>query len=45
LSFFVDTNVWSMALRRDALSAAPEVGVLVRVIESGESILQPPAII
>jgi hypothetical protein len=45
LSFFVDTSVWSMALRRDASGAAPEVGVLARAIESGESILHPPVII
>lgn len=39
LSLFVDTSVWSLALRRDGLSSAPEVGALVRAIESGQPIL------
>jgi predicted nucleic acid-binding protein len=39
LSLFVDTSVWSLALRRDAPSAAPEVRELVRAIEAGEALL------
>jgi len=39
LSLFVDTSVWSLALRRDAPSATPQTRALVRAIETGESIL------
>jgi hypothetical protein len=39
LSLFIDTSVWSLALRRDSPAASREVGVLVRAIESGETIL------
>jgi len=39
LSIFVDTSVWSLALRRDAPSSATEVRTLIRVIEAGETIL------
>jgi predicted nucleic acid-binding protein len=39
LSLFVDTSVWSLAFRRDAPSNEPEVGALVRALETGESIL------
>jgi predicted nucleic acid-binding protein len=39
LSLFVDTSVWSLALRRDAPAAAPEVHGLVRALEAGEAIL------
>jgi hypothetical protein len=39
LSLFVDTSVWSLALRRDAPSDAPQRRALVRAIETGESIL------
>jgi predicted nucleic acid-binding protein len=39
LSLFVDTSVWSLAFRRDAPSAAPEVRELVRAIEAGEALL------
>jgi len=39
LSVFVDTSVWSLALRRDAPSVAIEVRALTRMIEAGESIL------
>jgi predicted nucleic acid-binding protein len=38
LSLFVDTSVWSVALRRDG-SSAPQVAALVKAIESGEPIL------
>jgi len=36
LNLFADTSVWSLALRRDTPSPAPEVRELVRTIESGE---------
>jgi len=39
LSLFVDTSVWSLALRRDAPVLAAEVVALVRAIETGEPIL------
>jgi predicted nucleic acid-binding protein len=39
LIVFVDTSVWSLALRRDAPAAAAEVSLLIRAIESGETIL------
>jgi predicted nucleic acid-binding protein len=39
LSVFVDTSVWSLALRRDVPSVTTEVRALTRMIESGEAIL------
>jgi predicted nucleic acid-binding protein len=39
LSLFVDTSVWSLALRRSPPSISGEVQVLVRAIEMGETIL------
>jgi len=39
LSLFVDTSVWSLALRRNAPSSASEVAALIRAIETGETIL------
>jgi predicted nucleic acid-binding protein len=39
LSLFVDTSVWSLALRRDAASSAPEVSELVRALEAGDAII------
>lgn len=39
MSLFVDTSVWSLALRRDALPSSKEVRALVRAIEGGETIL------
>lgn len=39
MSLFVDTSVWSLALRRDAPFSATEVRALVRAIEAGETIL------
>lgn len=35
---FVDTSVWSLALRRNAPAPTNEVRALVRAIESGEAI-------
>ena len=39
MSLFVDTSVWSLALRRDAPDPAREVGALIRAIEAGETIV------
>src|ERR1700686_2438004 len=39
MSLFDDPNVWSLALRRDGSSSAPQVAALVKAIESGEPIL------
>ncbi len=39
MSLFVDTSVWSLALRRDAPPQAAAVRTLVRAIESGETLL------
>ena len=39
MSLFVDTSVWSLALRRDVPPAEPEVGALIRAIEAGETIM------
>lgn len=38
MSLFVDTSVWSLALRRDAPAAAPEVKTLTRALETGATI-------
>ena len=39
MSLFVDTSVWSLALRRDAPAGRAEVGMLVRAVERGETLL------
>jgi predicted nucleic acid-binding protein len=39
VSLFVDTSVWSLALRRDQPAGQAEVGKLVRAVENGETIL------
>ena len=39
MSLFVDTSVWSLALRRNAPSSQIQVAALVRAIETGETIL------
>jgi predicted nucleic acid-binding protein len=39
LSLFVDTSVWSLALRRDSPPSTQEVGALVSAIQAGETIL------
>lgn len=39
MSLFVDTSVWSLALRRDGPQSAPEVATLIRALEGGEEIL------
>jgi hypothetical protein len=38
LSLFVDTSVWSLALRRDAGQSTREVRALIRALQTGESI-------
>ncbi len=38
MNLFVDTSVWSMALRRDAPADQPEVARLRRALEQGESV-------
>ncbi len=39
MSLFVDTSVWSLALRRDSPPEAAPVRALLRAIESGETLL------
>jgi len=39
VSLFVDTSVWSLALRRDVPARGAEVEALVRVLGSGEAVL------
>lgn len=39
MSLFVDTSVWSLALRRDVPPAGTEVRALIRAIEAGEPIV------
>jgi predicted nucleic acid-binding protein len=39
LSLFVDTSVWSLAVRRDAPAPVSQVGALRHAIEAGEPLL------
>ncbi len=39
MSLFVDTSVWSLALRRDAPAAAAQVAELARALENGDPVL------
>ena len=39
MTLFVDTSVWSLALRRDAPGAVVEVVALIRAIERGDALL------
>jgi hypothetical protein len=39
VTLFVDTSVWSLAFRRDQVSAAPEVRVLRDALEGGETVV------
>lgn len=39
MSLFVDTSVWSLALRRDRPADCPEVGVLERALAGGVLVL------
>ena len=38
MKLFVDTSVWSLALRRDAPSGVPEVGILSRALNGDAEI-------
>ena len=38
MKLFVDTSVWSLALRRDRLDGAPEVSCLGDALERGEAV-------
>ena len=38
MRLFVDTSVWSLALRRDAAPAVPEVAFLAHALEQGEEL-------
>jgi len=39
VSLFVDTSVWSLAFRRDAVAAAVEVMALRQSLEAGDTVL------
>ena len=39
MTLFVDTSVWSLAFRRDQVSAAAEVRMLRHALEGGETIV------
>jgi predicted nucleic acid-binding protein len=39
VSLFVDTSVWSLALRHDPPVREPEVGMLIQALDSGETVL------
>ena len=39
MTLLVDTSVWSLAFRRDATSAGPEVSTLRHALEGGEAIV------
>ena len=39
MTLFVDTSVWSLALRRDAPLEVAEVAALIRAIERGDALL------
>ena len=39
MSLFVDTSVWSLALRRDQVSAAPEIQTLRDALEGGDTVV------
>lgn len=39
MSLFVDTSVWSLALRRDEPAGAPEVKALRQALEGGEIVV------
>ena len=39
MSLFVDTSVWSLAMRRDVPGNTPEVNELIRAIGAGDAIL------
>lgn len=39
MTLFVDTSVWSLALRRDAPGPAPEVDALKNALEGGQAVV------
>lgn len=39
MTLFVDTSVWSLAFRRDAVSRAPEVAALRQALEGGHTVV------
>ena len=39
MTLFVDTSVWSLAFRRDAVSSAAEVLVLRQALEGGDTVV------
>jgi predicted nucleic acid-binding protein len=39
VTLFVDTSVWSLALRRDAPVTAPEIEALKHALESGQAVV------
>jgi predicted nucleic acid-binding protein len=39
VTLFVDTSVWSLALRRDHVSSSPEVAALRQALEAGETVV------
>jgi predicted nucleic acid-binding protein len=39
VNLFVDTSVWSLALRRDPPGSEPEVGELLRALERGDALI------
>ena len=38
MSLFVDTSVWSLALRRDQPAGSAEVGMLIQALEGGDAL-------
>ena len=45
MTLLVDTSVWSLAFRRDAMSPVPEVLALRQALESGEAIVSTGVIL
>ncbi len=45
MTLFVDTSVWSLAFRRDAMSSATEVLALRQALESGDAIVSTGVIL
>jgi predicted nucleic acid-binding protein len=39
VTLFVDTSVWSLALRRDSVSSTPEILALRQALEGGETVV------
>ena len=39
MTLFVDTSVWSLAFRRDTISASPHVRVLRQALEGGDTVV------